>query len=642
MKLILKDQNIIELKDNSTALDAAKKISTSLSKKSLFAICSGNVIDLLTPIKLSKANFEIITDKKNPYFVDLLNHSCAHLMAAAIKNLFPFAKFAIGPAINEGFYYDIDFGKHKISENDLVIISKEMNKLIKNNPKFERDSISKEDALKLFKNNEYKQEIISGIDDDLSIYKIDNFIDLCRGPHVLESKYLKNFKILSIAGAYWKGDSKNKMLTRIYGTCHPTPENLSEHLKILQLRKERDHRKIGQKLELFTFDLLAGQGLPIWLPNGMIIKEELRKYLHKVELKYGFSHVSTPILGSIDLYKTSGHYFHFKDEMYPEIKNSNETLMLRPMSCPHHCLIYKYKLRSYRNLPLRISEDALQYRNESSGSLTGLERVRGMSLTDAHVFVDFDNLESEIKHLLNLIQEVLITFEIKIKTFRLSLRNPQDKISFFDNDSMWNKAESILRNSLINSKLPFKESIGEAAFYGPKIDIQVQTILGHEITISTLQLDFLLPERFDLKYKDKNSKFSRPVMLHRGLIGTYERFLSILLEQTNGNLPLWLSPVQVILIPVHEKFLGYCNDINNKLKENDIRSSINIDDERISYKIRNAQIKKIPYQIIIGENEFSNNTLEIREFGKEKSYSTTLNNLLSKLTKEINSKKKIK
>ncbi|MCR8613372.1 MAG: threonine--tRNA ligase [Mycoplasma sp.] len=564
-----------------------------------------------------------------------MNHSAAHVLAAAVLKLFPNTKIGFGPAIDEGFYYDFEF-ENPISENDLPKIEKQMKKIISGGGKVEQ--VNEYDL----ENQPYKDELVDEIikrGETPSYYGIIHpssgkslFTDLCAGGHIESISKIKHFKLLSLAGAYWRGDSNNKQLTRIYGTAWESKEELDQYLNLLKERKERDHRKIGKDMEIFMFNNLSGQGFPIWLPNGMIIKNEIQKFIREKEVKYGFNEIQTPSVGSVELYKISGHWQHYKDDNYPPIKSDNEELMLRPMTCPHHLLVYNRKRHSYKEFPIRYSEQARLFRYEKSGALTGLERVRAMELTEGHVFVREDQIAEEFKHLYSLINETLKVFNIKIDYVSLSLRDKNDKDKYFDDDKMWESAEAKLRNVLDEMKIEYVEVEGEAAFYGPKIDMQVKTVLGHEITMSTLQLDFLLPKRFDAKYLDKDENEQTPILIHRGLIGTYERFISILLEQTKGNLPFWIAPKQIVVIPVSlDNHTDYALEVFNKLKENNFRVKLDNRNERLGKKIRNAQTSKTKYQIVIGDNEVENKVVTIRKYGSEETETITLDEFIKRV-----------
>lgn len=561
---------------------------------------------------------------------DKLNHTTAHVLAAAVLQLFPDTKLGIGPNTSEGFYYDFEFST-PLSETQLNKIEKQMKKIISSSLEVVKINYENQDNKQPFK-AELIKEIISKKDKP-TFYSLQNplnkqniFIDLCKGNHIKNTNAIKHFKLLSIAGAYWKGNSNNKQLTRIYGTSWETKEELESYLKLLEERKERDHRLIGKNMEIFTFHNLTGAGFPVFLENGMIIKNEIKNYISKMEIKYNFNEIQTPAFGSIDLYKKSGHLDHYGDVMFKPIKLENSSIIMRPMTCPHHIIVYNRKRHSYKDLPIRFSEHAKLYRYEKSGALYGLERVRSMELTDAHIFTSIDSLTIEFKNAYKLIQEVLNKFNIEIYYVSLSLRDPNDKEKYFNDDKMWNVAENKIRDILNEMNIEFKEMIGEAAFYGPKLDIQIKTALGHEITISTLQLDFLLPKKFDSYYIDENENKINPILIHRGLIGTYERFISILLEQTKGNLPFWLSPKQIVIIPISlERHLEFSILIFNELKKLNYRVNIDKSNERIGKKIRNAQIEKVKYQIVIGDDEVNNNNITIRKYGQNEKRTITIN-----------------
>ena len=562
-----------------------------------------------------------------------LNHSTAHLLAAAVLKLFPETKIAIGPAIEEGFYYDFEF-KEQLLDSDLIKIEKQMKKIVSGGYRIEKvDSIN-------LANQPYKTELIKQFKSEgkeITYYGMINpsnkksvFTDLCAGGHIESVSKIKNFKLLSIAGAYWRGDSNNIQLTRIYGTSWETSEELKKYISLITDRKERDHRKIGKDMNIFMFSQLTGQGFPIWLEDGTIIKNKIQNYIRNIERKYGFTEVQTPAFGSEKLYKISGHLDHYNEDMFSAIEADNERLIMRPMTCPHHIVVYNNKRKSYRDFPIRMSEHARLYRYEKSGALTGLERVRSMELTDAHIFARKDQIASEFKNSYALIQEVLNKFNIGVDYISLSLRDPKDKEKYFDNNQMWNEAEEQLRDVLKEMKVEYTEVIGEAAFYGPKLDIQVKTVLGHEITLSTLQLDFLLPEKFDINYIDQNEEKVRPVMIHRGLIGTYERFISILLEQTKGVLPFWIAARQVTIIPVlNEHHLIYSLDLKKKLIEAGIHVKLDERNERLAKKIREAQKSKTKFQLVIGDEEVKNNTITVRAYGSEEQKTMTLEEFIN-------------
>ena len=556
--------------------------------------------------------------------LSVLNHSCAHLLAQAVKHLFPKAKFWVGPVIEEGFYYDIDLGDYTICEEDLAKIEREMKKISKDGKRIVRRELSREEALKMFHDDEYKIDLINNMGDDavISCYTQGDFTDLCRGPHVDSVKELKYFKLLKYSGAYWKGDAKNKVLQRIYGICFENEKDLEEHLKMLEEAKMRDHRKIGKEQELFMSHELVGAGMPLWLPNGAVIRKQLENYIYEKERNMGYDHVYTPCVGTVNLYKTSGHWDHYKENMFPMMKVDEEEFVLRPMNCPHHMLVYKNKLHSYRDLPVRIGEFATDFRYEASGAVKGLERVRCMCQNDAHLFVRPDQIKEEFKRVVSLILDVYRDFGISDYKFRLSLRDPEDKEKYFDDDEMWNNAENKLREVLNELEIPYFEAIGEAAFYGPKLDVEVKPAVGPEVTLSTCQLDFLLPRRFELAYIDNKGEKQVPVVIHRAIFGTFDRFTAFLIEETKGQFPLWLAPVQVNIVPVNNLYhLEYAEELYNLMKDKGIRVELDAREEKLSYKMRESVMKKIPYTVIVGDKEKEGNLVSYRKFGTEETIS---------------------
>jgi len=568
-----------------------------------------------------------------------LNHSCAHLLAHAVKHLYPEAKFWVGPVIEEGFYYDIDLGDKVITEEDLVKIEKEMKKISKDNKLIKRIELSKDDALEMFKDDLYKLDLISRMDESdtiISAYQQGDFIDLCRGPHMNTTKDMKYFKLLKFSGAYWKADAKNKMLQRIYGVCFNTEEELNLYLAELEDRKNRDHRKIGKELDIFMSHDLVGKGMPLWLPKGSLVRKQLENYIYEKEQKLGYAHVYTPCVGTVDLYKTSGHWDHYKENMFPMMKVDEEEFVLRPMNCPHHMLIYGNDIHSYKELPIKIGEFATDFRYEASGAVKGLERVRCMCQNDAHLFVRPEQIKEQFKEVVNLILDVYNDFGIKDYKFRLSLRDPEDKEKYFDDDEMWNTAEAKLREVLNELDVEFVEAIGEAAFYGPKLDVEVKPAVGPEITLSTCQLDFLLPRRFELSYVDKDGSKQTPVVLHRAIFGTFDRFTAFLLEETKGTLPLWLSPVQLNVIPVNNEYhLEYANGVLELLKENNFRVELDSRDEKLSYKMRESQTRKIPYTLILGDKEKEEGTISYRLHGDKDTKTVSKEEFIAMLNNQI-------
>lgn len=577
-------------------------------------------------------------DIKENERLSVLNHSCAHLLAQAVKHLFPNAKFWVGPVISEGFYYDMDLGNHTLTDDDLDRISKEMKKLAKDGKRIYREELSREEALEKFKDDPYKIDIINELPSDevISCYTQGDFTDLCRGPHVDSVKECKNFKLLKVSGAYYKGDSKNKVLQRIYGVCFDSKEDLEKHLTLLEEAKERDHRKIGKELNVFMTSDLVGKGLPMYLPNGYIIWEELENYIKGKERKLGYRHVLTPPLGSVELYKTSGHWDHYKDDMFPAMKIDDEEFVLRPMNCPHHMMIYSNELHSYRDLPIRIGEIARDCRYEASGALKGIERARSFCQNDAHIFVTPEQIKDEFGLVVNLILEVYKELNITDYRFELSLRDPLDKVKYFQDDEMWNHAENTLRRVLNELGIDYVEKIGEAAFYGPKLDVQVKPAVGNEYTLSTCQLDFCLPMKFDLTYVDRDGKKKTPVVLHRAVFGSLDRFIAYYLEETKGVLPLWLAPVQVNIIPVNNEYhLKYAEKLMKRLSNKNIRIKLDDRDEKLSYKMRESQSHKIPYTVIIGDKEKDDKTVSYRLFGHKETETLSIKEFEKVLLKQI-------
>lgn len=550
-----------------------------------------------------------------------LNHSCAHLMAQAISHLYPGAKFWVGPVVESGFYYDVDLGDKVITEEDIAAISKEMKKIAKDGKRIVRNEISKSDALEQFKDDPYKIDLIERMDENetvISTYTQGDFTDLCRGPHVDTVKECKNFKLTKFSGAYWKGDVNNKVLQRIYGVCFETPEELDAYIQELEDAKLRDHRKLGKDLGIFMTNDLVGKGLPMYLPNGYIVWDEFERYIKEKERKLGYKHVLTPPLGNVELYKTSGHWDHYKDSMFPKMEVEGEEFVLRPMNCPHHMMIYANDIHSYRDLPLRIGEVARDCRYEASGSLKGIERVRCFCQNDAHLFVTPEQIESEFKSVVDLILEVYKELDIKDYHFELSLRDKEDKVKYYPDDEMWDNAENKLREVLNDIGIPYIEKIGEAAFYGPKLDVQVKPAVGNEYTLSTCQLDFCLPRRFELTYVDSDGSKKTPVVIHRAILGSIDRFIAYYLEERRGALPLWVSPVQVSILPVNNEYhLDYAKHVEELLLNEDIRVELDSREEKLGYKMREAQMKKIPITLVLGNSERDDEAVTIRFYSNE-------------------------
>ena len=579
-----------------------------------------------------------IKEDKN---LSVLNHSCAHLMAQAVKHLYPNAKFWVGPVVEEGFYYDMDLGDTVLTEEDIEKIAKEMKKIAKDGKKIIRHEISKKEALEIFKDDSYKIDLIENMPEDevISCYSQGDFTDLCRGPHVDNVKLLKNFKLLKFSGAYYKGDSKNKMLQRVYGVCFDTPEALEKHLAELEDAKARDHRKLGKDLGIFMFSDLVGKGLPMWLPNGFIVRRSLVDYIMDKEISLGYQHVMTPSLGNVELYKTSGHWDHYKDDMFPKMELDDEAYVLRPMNCPHHMMMFKNSLHSYRDLPIRIAEIANDFRYEASGAVCGIERTRAFTQNDSHIFCRPDQIESEVKGVIDLILDVYKDFGFKDFKFRLSLRDTKNVDKYFGNDELWEKSENALRTILKNTGHEYYEAEGEAAFYGPKIDVQVRSAIGHDETLSTVQLDYQLPERFELEYINEDNEKVRPVVIHRAILGSLDRFIAFLLEETKGYLPLWLAPHQVNIIPVNNNYhLEYAKEVENLLKNKGIRVNLDDREEKVGYKMREAIMSKYPYILVLGDNEVTNKTITYRTSQSEEKVTITLDEFANKVEEEIKNK----
>ena len=573
--------------------------------------------------------------------LSVLNHSCAHLLAQAVKHLYPNAKFWVGPVIEEGFYYDIDLGDDVIKEEDFAKIEKEMKKISKDGKRIVRSEITKEEALEKFKDDPYKIDLINNMEEGsvISCYTQGDFTDLCRGPHVETVKVLKHFRLLKVSGAYWKGDAKNKMLQRIYGVCFENEEDLADCLKEIEERALRDHRKIGKDLKIFMSHDLVGKGMPLWLPNGALIRKQLENYIYEKEQQLGYYHVYTPCVGTVSLYKTSGHWDHYKENMFPSMKVDDEEFVLRPMNCPHHMLVYGNQIHSYRELPIRIGEFATDFRYEASGAVKGLERVRCMCQNDAHLFVRPDQIGEEFKKVVNLILDVYRDFGLKNYRFRLSLRDPLDKEKYFDDDDMWNEAESKLRSVLNELGCEYVEAIGEAAFYGPKLDVEVKPAVGPEVTLSTCQLDFLLPRRFELSYIDESGTKQTPVVLHRAIFGTFDRFTAFILEETKGILPLWLSPMQINIIPVNNEYhLEYAKEVYERLKKENIRVNLDDRNEKLGYKMRESQMKKTPITLVLGDKERDSKSVNYRVHGKNDENLMNLEEFIQMIKDKIRNK----
>ncbi len=643
LKVTLKDNSEIEVEKGTSILEVAKKISEGLARNATCGEVDGEVKDLRYELQ-EDCNLVIHTfqeddlEGKKAYW-----HTTSHIMAQAVKRLFPNVKFAIGPSIDNGFYYDFDV-ETPFTDEDKAKIEEEMKKIIKEDLEIERFSLPKKEALELMKDQPYKVELIEELPEgeEISFYKQGDFTDLCAGPHLLKTGKVKAIKILSSSGAYWRGSEKNKMLQRIYAISFPKNSQLQEYLDFLEEAKQRDHRKIGKDLDIFMTHKLVGSGLPMYLPNGATIRRILERYIQDKEIALGYAHVYTPSLANVDLYKTSGHWDHYKEDMFPVMKMDNEEMVLRPMNCPHHMLIYKHQMHSYRDLPIRIGELAHDFRYESSGSVCGLERVRQMCQNDAHLFVRPDQIKEEVGRVLNLIKEVYqkdFGFPASSFKYRLSLRDKANKEKYIDNDEMWETAESQLREILKELNIDFYEAEGEAAFYGPKIDIQIRTALNHDVTIPTCQLDFALPERFELEYIGEDGKAHRPVVIHRAILGSSDRFISFLLEETKGNLPVWVAPVQVKILPITDNQHEYAYKVKEELQAKGIRVEVDDRNEKTGYKIREAQLQKIPYMLIVGEKEVEGNTVSIRSREEGDIGAKSVDEFIKEILEKIDNKK---
>ena len=640
IKVELKDGSIIEVEKGKSILDVAKQISQGLARMAMVGKVDGEVKDLRFELnkdcKLEILTFDSIEGKKAYW------HTTSHIMAQAVMRLFPDTKFAIGPAIDEGFYYDFD-SSATFNDEDKEKIEAEMKKIIKEDLPIERFSLPKEEALKLMEGQPYKQELINDLPEgeEISFYKQGDFTDLCAGPHLMSTGKIKAIKLLANSGAYWRGDEHNKMLQRVYAISFPKASELEEFLKLREEAKERDHRKIGKDLKLFMTHKLVGAGLPIYLPKGATIRRLLERYIQDKEIALGYSHVYTPSLANTELYKISGHWDHYKDDMFPIMKMDTEEMVLRPMNCPHHMLVYKSELRSYKDLPIKIGELANDFRYENSGAVCGLERVRQMCQNDAHLFVRPDQIKEEVGKVLKLIVEVYqkdFGFPSSSFKYRLSLRDKNNKEKYIDNDEMWETAESQLRAILKELNIDFYEAEGEAAFYGPKIDIQIKTALNHDITIPTCQLDFALPDRFDLTYIGEDGKEHRPVVIHRAILGSSDRFISFLIEETKGVFPTWLAPTQVKILPIADSHKEYAKKVREALMLKGIRTELDDRNEKIGYKIREAQLEKVPYMLIIGNKEMENEEVGVRSHKDGDIGAMKLNEFVDKIKYEVDNK----
>ena len=634
------DGNSKEFDKGTTTEEIAQSISPGLRKKAVAGKFNDKLVDLTRPLE-SDGAIEIVTPGSEEA-LEVLRHSTAHLMAQALKRLYGDVKFGVGPVIEGGFYYDFDMDE-SISSDDFEKIEKTMKQIVDENHKIERKVVTRDEAKAFFSDDPYKLELIDAIpaDENVTLYSQGEFTDLCRGVHVPSTSKIREFKLLSTAGAYWRGDSNNKMLQRIYGTAFFDKKDLKAHLKMLEERKERDHRRIGKDLELFANNQLVGAGLPLWLPNGATIRREIERYIVDKEVSMGYDHVYTPVMANTDLYKKSGHWDHYNEDMFPTMKlDEQEEMVLRPMNCPHHMMIYANKPHSYRELPIRIAELGTMHRYEASGAVSGLQRVRGMTLNDAHIFVRPDQIKEEFKRVVNLIIDVYEDFGFENYNFRLSYRDPEDKEKYYDDDDMWVKAESMLKEAVDELGLEYVEAVGEAAFYGPKLDVQVQTAMGKEETLSTAQLDFLLPQKFELTYIGNDGEQHRPVVIHRGVVSTMERFVAFLTEETKGAFPTWLAPMQVEIIPVNvDLHYDYARNLQDELKSQGVRVEIEKKKKKMGYKIREAQMQKIPYQLVVGDKEMENNEVNVRKYGSQDQETVEKDDFIWNLVDEIRLKK---
>ena len=637
LKIKLKDNSELEVEEGLSVIEIAKKISEGLARVATCAEIDGEVVDLRTIVEkdcsLNILTFESSLNGKKAYW-----HTTSHIMAQAIKRLYPEIKLAIGPSIDNGFYYDFDTEKPFTPEM-LEAIEKEMKKIIKEDLPIERFELPRKEAIKFMEEKEepYKVELINDLPEDaiISFYKQGEFTDLCAGPHVMSTGKIKAVKLLSSSGAYWRGNEKNKMLQRIYGISFPKSSQLDDYLAKLEEAKQRDHRKLGKELGIFTVDELVGKGLPMYLPKGYVLWQILEDYIKNKERKLGYKHVMTPPIGSVELYKTSGHWEHYKENMFPAMELEGETFVLRPMNCPHHMILYKNSLHSYKDLPIRIGEIARDMRYEDSGALKGIERARSFCQNDAHLFVTPEQIKDEFESVVKLILDVYKDFDIQDFEFRLSLRDPEDKVKYYPDDEMWNNAENKLREVLDNIGIEYTEDIGEAAFYGPKLDVQVNPAVGNSYTLSTCQLDFCLPQKFELSYIDEHGQKKTPVVLHRAILGSIDRFIAYILEETKGALPTWIAPVQIKILPISDKHKEYSEKLKEQFDKLNLRVELDEREEKIGYKIREAQLQKIPYMLIIGDKEVQANAVGVRSRKDGDIGAMSVEDFINKIEEEI-------
>ena len=637
LKIKLKDNSELEVEEGLSVIEIAKKISEGLARVATCAEIDGEVVDLRTIVEkdcsLNILTFESSLNGKKAYW-----HTTSHIMAQAIKRLYPEIKLAIGPSIDNGFYYDFDTEKPFTPEM-LEAIEKEMKKIIKEDLPIERFELPRKEAIKFMEEKEepYKVELINDLPEDaiISFYKQGEFTDLCAGPHVMSTGKIKAVKLLSSSGAYWRGNEKNKMLQRIYGISFPKASQVDEYVNMIEEAKKRDHRKLGKELGIFTVDELVGKGLPMYLPKGYVLWQILEDYIKNKERKLGYKHVMTPPIGSVELYKTSGHWEHYKENMFPAMELEGETFVLRPMNCPHHMILYKNSLHSYKDLPIRIGEIARDMRYEDSGALKGIERARSFCQNDAHLFVTPEQIKDEFESVVKLILDVYKDFDIQDFEFRLSLRDPEDKVKYYPDDEMWNNAENKLREVLDNIGIEYTEDIGEAAFYGPKLDVQVNPAVGNSYTLSTCQLDFCLPQKFELSYIDEHGQKKTPVVLHRAILGSIDRFIAYILEETKGALPTWIAPVQIKILPISDKHKEYSEKLKEQFDKLNLRVELDEREEKIGYKIREAQLQKIPYMLIIGDKEIEANAVGVRSRKDGDIGAMSVEDFINKIEEEI-------
>lgn len=641
VKIKFPDGNVKEFESGITGLDIAKSISPKLAKEVLAVSVNGETWDLTRPIT-HDADIKLFTwdddEGKHAFW-----HSSAHLMAEALQELYPGTKFGIGPAIENGFYYDIEPGGGVVlTDKDLEAIEKKMLELARQKEEFRRIDVGKKEALEHFAGlgEVYKVELINDLEDGkITYYRQGAFTDLCRGPHLPDTSYIKAIKLTSLAGAYWRGDEHNKMLTRIYGITFPKQKMLDEWLVLMEEAKKRDHRKIGKEMELFTFSQAVGAGLPLWLPKGAMLRDSLEAFLRKVQKKYGYQQVITPHIGNVNLYKTSGHYQKYGKDSFQVITTpqEGEEFMLKPMNCPHHCEIYKFKPRSYKDLPLRFAEFGTVYRYEQSGELHGLTRVRGFTQDDAHLFCTPDQLKEEFKKVIDIIFIIFKALDFKDYTAQISLRDPNNRDKYIGTDENWEKAERAIIEAAEEKGLKTTVELGEAAFYGPKLDFMVKDAIGRKWQLGTIQVDYNLPERFDLEYTGADNLKHRPVMIHRAPFGSMERFVAVLIEHTGGKFPLWLTPDQVVVMPISEKYNDYAQKLSDLLNNSDIRTVLDDRNEKIGRKIRDNELKKIPYLLVVGENEQESNTVSVRRQGHGDMGVMPVDEFIGKIKNEIES-----